>query len=85
MMFAFFGYLLLFQRYSSFCSKINDVINCLNTKINHKIKNISGNFGVMLLKLIFYIKIVQLEICLQDNLFSPSNFVIKHFMRYIFL
>ena len=51
MAFSFFEYLLLFQRYSSFCSKIDDITNRFCTKINHKIKNISGNIGVMLLKL----------------------------------
>ena len=33
------------QRYSSLCSEIE-----YSTKIYHKIKNISGNIGVMLLK-----------------------------------
>ena len=47
----FFEYLLSFQRYSNFCSKIDDVTNCLGTKKNHKIKNISRNVEVMLLKL----------------------------------
>ena len=51
MTFSFFEYLLLFQRYSSSCSNIDDVTNCISTKINHKILNISGNIGVMLLKL----------------------------------
>ena len=51
MVFSFFEYLLSFQRYSSFCSKIDDITNCISTKINHKIKNISENIGVMLLKL----------------------------------
>ena len=46
-----FEYLLSFQRYSSFCSKIDDVTNCFSTKINNKIKNITGNIEVMLLKL----------------------------------
>ena len=50
MAFSFFEYLLSFQRYSSSCSKI-DVTNCISTKINHKILNISGNIGVMLLTL----------------------------------
>ena len=51
MAFPFFEYLLLFQRNSSFCSKIDDVTNRFSTKINDNIKNISGNIGVMLLKL----------------------------------
>ena len=52
MAFSFFEYLLSFQRYSSFCSKIDDVTNCISTKItDHKIRNISGNIGMMLLKL----------------------------------
>ena len=33
-----------------FCSKSDDVTNRLSTKINHKIKNILGNIGMMLLK-----------------------------------
>ena len=48
---SFFEYLPSFQRYSKFCSKIDDVTNCISTKINHKIKNISENIVVMLLKL----------------------------------
>ena len=51
MAFSCFEYLLSYQRYSSFCSKIDDVTNCICLKINHKMKNISGNIGVMLLKL----------------------------------
>ena len=51
MAFSLFEYLLSFQRYSSFCSKSDDVTNCISTKINHKFKNISGNIEVMLLKL----------------------------------
>ena len=47
----FFEYLHSFQRYSSFCSKIDDVTNRFSTKIDNKIKNILGNIGVMLLKL----------------------------------
>ena len=35
----------------TFCSKIDDVKNSFSTKINYKIKNISGNIRVMLLKL----------------------------------
>ena len=50
MAFSFSEYLHSFQRYSSFCSKIDDVTNHFSTKIHHKIKNISGNTGVMLLK-----------------------------------
>ena len=49
--FLFFEYLLSFHRYSSSCSEIDDVTNCISTKINHKIKNISENIVVMLLKL----------------------------------
>ena len=49
--FFFVEYFLSFQRYSSFCSKIVDVTNHFSTKINPKIKNISGNIGVLLLKL----------------------------------
>ena len=48
MAFSFLGYLLSFLRYSRFCSKIDGVSTI---KINHKIKNISGKIGVMLLKL----------------------------------
>ena len=44
-------HLLPFQSYLSFCSKTSNVKNSLITKINHKIKNISGDIGVMLLKL----------------------------------
>ena len=51
---SFFEYLLSFQRYSSFCSKIDDVTNHFNTQMNHKIKNISGNIGVMLLGPVFF-------------------------------
>ena len=47
MAFSFLEYLLSFQRYSSFCSKIDGITNRFSTKI----KNISGNIGVMLLKL----------------------------------
>ena len=50
MAFFFSEYLLSFQRYSSSCSKIDDVTNCISTKINHKILNILGNIGVILLK-----------------------------------
>ena len=50
MAFSFSEYLHSFQRYSSFCSKIDDVTNRFSTKIQHKIKNISENIGVMLLK-----------------------------------
>ena len=35
--------LLLFPRYSSFCLKIDDIISGSSEKINHKIKNNSGN------------------------------------------
>ena len=45
MAFSLFEYLLSFQRYSSFCSKIDDVTNRLSTKKNHKIKNIMGNIA----------------------------------------
>ena len=37
-----------FQRYSSSCSKIDDVTNCISTNIDHENLNISGNIGVML-------------------------------------
>ena len=47
MVFSFLKYLLSFQS----CSKTDDVTNSFSTKINHKIKNILGNIGVMLLKL----------------------------------
>ena len=51
MTFSTFEHLLSFQRYSSFCSKIDDVTNRFSTKINNKIKDISRSIGVMLLKL----------------------------------
>ena len=51
MAFSLFKYLLSFQRYSSFCLKIDDLTNRFSTQINCKIKNISGNIGVILLKL----------------------------------
>ena len=51
MAFSFFEYLPSFQRYSSSRPKIDGITNCISTKINHKILNISGNIGVMLLKL----------------------------------
>ena len=51
MAFSFSEYLHSFQRYSSFCSNIDNVANRFSTKIHHKIKNISGNIEVMLLKL----------------------------------
>ena len=35
---SFFEYLFSFQRYSSFCSKTDDITNRVSTKINHKIK-----------------------------------------------
>ena len=41
----------LFQRYLSPCSKIDDVTDSFSTRINHRIKKISGNIGVMLIKL----------------------------------
>ena len=50
-MLSFFEFFLSFQRCSSFCSKIDDVTNHFSSKIIHKVKNISGNIGVMLLKL----------------------------------
>ena len=42
-----------FQRYIQVfeCPKIDDVTNRFSTKIHHKIKDISGSIGVMLLKL----------------------------------
>ena len=40
---VFFVYFHLFQRFSSFCSNIDDITNHFSTKINHKIKNILGN------------------------------------------
>ena len=51
MAFSFFEYLLSFHRYPSFCSKIDDITNCISTKINHKIKIILENIVAMLLKL----------------------------------
>ena len=48
---GFSGYLHSLQRYSSFCSKFDDVTNHFSTKMHHKMKDISGNIGVMLLKL----------------------------------
>ena len=40
-----------FQRYSGFSSKTDAFTDRLSVKINHKIVNVSGNIGVMLLKL----------------------------------
>ena len=51
MVFSILEYLFSFLRYSSFCSKIDDVINFTITVINHKIKNISENIGWVLFKL----------------------------------
>ena len=49
--FSYLEYFLAFQIYRKFLFKIDDVTNRFSTKINHKIKNISGNIGVIPLKL----------------------------------
>ena len=47
--FSILEYFLSFLRYSSFCSKIDDVINCANAC--NKSQNIFENIGWMLFKL----------------------------------
>ena len=73
MVFFFLDYLLSFQRYSSFCSKIDDVTNCISTKINHKILNISGNIEVMLLKL------GTNNVCQVSNKLTPTLTLSWHY------
>ena len=65
---SFFKDLFSFTRYSSFCFKIDNITNSLGKKINHKIKNISGNISLVPFKLVSFP--LGMGFCLNISVFS---------------